>query len=83
MDDNDLRLLSHRFAQRPCRYKMSDLHAEKQGVIVGVNVKGGFVLVMDSYTGQTFKVPARLCKEVTLFGPEDMPSEKYLRGYFS
>jgi len=83
MNTEDLQLLSHRLQQRPCIYKRSDRHAEQKGIITGVNVAGNFCMVMDSYTGETYQVPARLVREVALFGPEDMPSEKYLRGYFS
>ena len=83
MNDDELKLISHRMHQRPCRYKQSASHAERKGIITGVNEHRRIVQVMDSYTGETFMVPAELVKEVALFGPEDMPSKDYLRGYFS
>lgn len=83
MDDNDIKLLSHRMTQRPCRYMVNPLATERQGIIVGIDPGRKMVLVQDSYTGEKFNVPASLVKEVALFGPEDMPAEKYLKGYFS
>jgi len=73
--------LSTRALQKPCRYQQNRLAAERKGVLIGVGPVD--YLIQDSYTGETFKVPKSLVKEVALFGPEDMPDEKWLVGYFS
>lgn len=82
-EDDALRqkYLSTRALQKPCRYQTSRLSPERKGVIIGDSPK--MMLIQDSYTGETFNVPKSLVKEVALFGPEDMPDDKWLVGYFS
>lgn len=76
------KVIMDRAGQRPCKWKQSSLHTERRGIIVGENPTNGNKVVTDSLTGETFVVPGNLVKEVTLFGPEDMPNDEFLKQYF-